>query len=66
MDPLITRKQVSEIFSVSKRTVRNWEKQDKIPVACKLGKQVKYRKADVEKLLSTPKQASNGCAGSLQ
>lgn len=54
MEQLVTRSEVSNAFKVSSRTVRNWEKEGKLPVACKVGKQPRYRKADVDKLLSNP------------
>jgi predicted site-specific integrase-resolvase len=47
---LLNRKQVSEITKKTPGTVRQWERDGKLPVACKLNGRPLYEKQAVEKL----------------
>jgi DNA-binding transcriptional MerR regulator len=46
----VTRKQLSERFSVHPLTIRNWERSGLLPVLKMPGRTVRYRVQDVDKL----------------
>jgi excisionase family DNA binding protein len=54
LDELLTRKQVAKLFDVSLTTLHNWNN-NRILSTIKIGKKVRYRRSDIEKLLADNK-----------
>jgi predicted site-specific integrase-resolvase len=50
-DPLLTRKQISEMLQVTPTSVRNYEKANKLKVHCHILNRPRYLKSEVEKLM---------------
>jgi len=48
---LLSRKEVAEKFKVSYPTLKQWRDRNILP-ACKLGKTIRYKNSDIEKLLN--------------
>ena len=56
---LVTLKEITEIFKISKPTVYKWERMDFLPPSIKIGGRVYYFRSEIEKLF-TKKDLSNG------
>jgi DNA-binding transcriptional MerR regulator len=56
---LLTRKEVADMFSVTIKTVREWEKQGKFKPACRMNSRTYYNAAEIEKLF-TSKPSAHG------
>lgn len=50
-DPLLTRDEVADLLRVSRRTVERMEDSGQLQ-AIRIGRQVRYRRADVDALIS--------------
>lgn len=52
-EPVLTTKQVCEIFKINKSTLVRWRKQGKFPQPIAINSRLKrYRKADIEALIA--------------
>ena len=56
---LITLKEITQIFKISKPTVYKWERMDFLPPSIKIGGGVYYFRSEIEKLL-TKSDLNNG------
>jgi predicted DNA-binding transcriptional regulator AlpA len=56
---LVTLKEITQIFKISKPTVYKWERMDYLPTSIKIGGRVYYYRSEIEKLL-TKTDLNNG------
>jgi len=50
---LLTKKQVAQIFSVSERTIYNWEKNKILSAVTRINKRPRYSKEEIDQLIQS-------------
>ena len=63
MEELVDQKEAARLFGVSVRTMEAWRLSGRSPVYLKVGRQVRYRRSDLEAWLDGRKRRSTSDPG---
>lgn len=64
-DSFLTVAEVAEILKLNQQTVRNWIDQGSLP-ATRVGRRVRIKRSDLERLIEAGYSAGGGAAGSAE
>ena len=52
LEPLLTTKEVADLMQVSQRHIQNMVKRGQLPQPLRLGKSIRFRRADIRRFLN--------------
>ena len=52
LEPMLTTQDVADLFKVSERHVRNLIKRKQLPMPLKFGRNVRFRRSDISRILN--------------